>query len=222
MPTFTNYITTSMSMQFYAGGAVTSDVPGLFPVALDGRRYMLDTQTEHPLLTHRWRHESIPLLRQQADPAASPAEGSINPEGLWRRAQDSWHLGAGQVFRDRDRNAESDRFHISKGINPWTKYAVSLLKDTDRKTTSANKHPKLVSAGSRLYQGDGQTLSYTSDITADTPTFTTVTGTPAATLSGLCSDGYDVWAAYSASGIYSTNTGSGAAASYVTGTVGGP
>lgn len=218
MPTFTNYITTSMSMQFYAGGAVSTQVPGLFPLALDGRPYMIDTQTEHPLLTHRWRHESIPLLRQQADPSASPVEASINPEGLWRRAQDSWHLGAGQVFRDRDHNSESDRFHVSKGINVWTKYQISLLKDTTRIVTSSNTNLACVSAGSRVYVVDGTALKYTSDLSS----FTSVTGIGTNAPTSIATDGYDVWIAQGSDGIYATTTAGSTASQYVTSTVSGP
>jgi hypothetical protein len=53
------------------------------------------------------------------------------------------------------------------------------------------------------------------------PTFTAVTGTPAVSVNGLASDGFNVYIAVGASGIYLTNTGTGAASSHITGTVGG-
>src|SRR5258707_14267417 len=109
---------------YYEGtSAVASEVPGLWPVALDGHPYMLDTNID--FCSHRWRHTANPLLRPQQDSSSSPAEASLNPDILWRRAQDSWHGGAGQSFRDRD-GGNPPRFNTSKGVNPWTFYQLSL------------------------------------------------------------------------------------------------
>jgi hypothetical protein len=68
-------------------------------------------------------------------------------------------------------------------------------------------------ADSRLYVADGQTLKYTTDLSS----FTTVTGTPAATINGLATDGYTVYISFESNGTYTTNTGTSAASSYNTG-----
>src|SRR5439155_2376386 len=85
-----------------------------------------------------WTHESIPMLRALYDPNPTPSEASLNAQGLWRRAQDSWHEGAGQTFRDRDASGSAYRFRSSKGVDVWTRYQIGLLKDTSRIASSSN------------------------------------------------------------------------------------
>lgn len=207
----------------YQGGVASSETPYKYQVALDGVGYMLDLDRG---FSQPFEHSSIPLLRTQGDGSNEPAEASINPEDLWRRGQSDWGLGAGQSWLDKaaqDRPASSRRrFRTSKGVNVWTENELSLLNDTDSKVSSANSNIQVIAAGARVYRIDGQTLTYTTDPTAGTPSWTTVASTPAATpgtISALASDGYNVWVAYNASGIYDTNTGTSAAAAYRTGQV---
>jgi hypothetical protein len=152
MPTqaaFTDHVTLGFDWPFYLGGATSSEVPSKWPFALDGRGYMIDTLVEHTF-TDFYKHDSIPLLRQQADQSSFPNEASLNPEALWRRFQDSAHHGAGQLYLDRDNEADPYRFHTSKGIDPWTRYKVQLLNATAKKRTSANSNLAIVSAGARV------------------------------------------------------------------------
>lgn len=167
-------------------------VLGVFPVKIGRHGYEIDGKSgEH-------RHVSIPMLRQQADQSSSPAEASLNPDDLWRRAQDSWHRGAGQECRDRP-DSDPDRFRSSKGVDIWTRYRMSLLPGTLLKRTTSTQ---VAVAGTRLYSINGTTLEYTSDVTAASPTWTTVTGGSPASFVSLASDGTtllitdgaDVWA----------------------------
>lgn len=160
-------------------------------------------------------------MRQQADSSEEPGEQSISPFDLWRRSVASWHLGAGQEWADLADSAR-ERFRISKGLDVWTKGKLQLLPDTGSRRSSTNTNLRLVSAGSRLYLTDGNSVLYTTDITVGSPTWTAVTGTPASSAVGIASDGFNVWIAYGTNGVYKTDTGTGAAASYATGTVGGP
>jgi hypothetical protein len=207
-------ISATLSHPFY-GGAIAvagSAVATRYPVALGGRGYLIDTESND------WMWRTIPKLRPQQDTADQPSERSFNPEGLWRRSHESWHKGAGQTWLDRP---ESDpyRFSSSKGIDPWTKWQFSLLPDTDKKRTSANTNVRVVPVGEYLYLSDGQSLLRTADITVDSPTWTTISGTPASNLVWVASDGYTVYLAYGTNGIYTTTRGAAAAASWVTGTV---
>jgi len=185
----------------------TSLVPDPFDVAIAGRPYLLDLAAE-------WGHESIPLMRVQADQSATPGEASLNPDDLWRRSQDSWHHGAGQTHFDRE-DSDPQRFRSSKGIDPWTRWEICLLADTVEKYDSANTNLKLAVAGSRIYVVDGTALKYTADITAGTPTFTTVTGTSGSTITDIATDGFNVYVV-DGSDIYSTNTGVSTASAYNT------
>lgn len=168
----------SFSQPFYTGTGTTTLVPWKYPVALNGRGYLLDDR-ERGL----WRHESIPVVREQADTSATPGEATINRQGLWRRSQDSWHRGAGQTYLDRQ-DSDPARFRSSKGVNPWDRWALSLLFDTTREQSSANTNLLLAVAGSRLFVTDGTAVRYSDD--ADT--FAAMTGATAAWTS-ITSDG---------------------------------
>lgn len=209
-------IRTPLRTSFRSGGGATALVPFPWDCAIAGRTYMFDDKY---FGTERHAMSSIQLLKPQQ--TSEIGEDALNPADGIRAKVDSWHHGAGQTWLDRE---ESDpyRFRASKGVDPWTKHRLSLLPDTDQKRASAQTNLALQPAGARLYIADNQTLAYTTDITAGTPSFTTVTATPASAVTGIASDGYTVWVAFGSNGIYDTNTGTGAAASRTTGTVGGP
>lgn len=197
----------SLAEPFYTGlSASAIDVPAVFPAAIAGHRYMLDLR--------QYRRESIPVIRQQADSSDEPGEQSFNPFALFRRSTESWHKGAGQRFFDL-RESERSRFRSSKGIDPWTPGQISLLHATDQKLSSAATNLKMCVAGSRLYVLDGQTAKYTTDITPGSPSWTSVTGTPAETPTSITTDGRRVWIAYP-SAPYLTDTGVSTAATFGT------
>jgi hypothetical protein len=197
---------------YFTGGGLSTLVPGLFPVAIDGHPYLIDLKSE------QFRRQSIPILRNQADTANLPGEQSINPEDLWRRAAETWHHGAGQIHFDR-KDSDSARFRSSKGIDVWTQWQATLLNDTAVKKSSAATNLYMVVAGARLYIGYGSTvdasLAYTTTTTS-TDDFTPVTSTPAVAITGLASDGTNVWAAYGTT-IEHTTTSLGVTTERVTG-----
>ncbi len=98
-------------------------VPGTHPIELDGRAYLLDLASE------QFSYESIPLLNPQlSNTTTQVSESSLNPEGLWRRSQESWHKGAGQTYLDKV-DSDAARFRNSLGINVWEKGEISLLNE---------------------------------------------------------------------------------------------
>jgi hypothetical protein len=198
-----------LNQPIYSGGGLSSEIPYRFPVALNGRPYMLDLGLEDRDL--RFSQQTVQVLRAQADTGAQTGEQSINPEGLWRRTQDSWHRGAGQTYRDRDQS-DVARFRSSKGIDPWTKWALTLLPDTTAALASSATNLPLAVAGSHLYVGDGQVLRRTTDLAG----WTAVSGTPASSVAALASHGATVYAAYGSNGLWSTPRGGGSATQYTT------
>lgn len=201
-------LTLDFDYPFYSGsGSAAADVPSLYPIGLAGRGYLVDLKLQ------RFGLETIPQLRPQSDTGDKPSERSLNPEGLWRFGQESWHRGAGQSYVDRE-DSDPYRYEASKGIDVWTKWQMSLLNDTEKKRNSTNTNLDWFLVGTRAYIVDGNSLLFTTDPTPSSPSFTTVTGTPAATLQSAVSDGYNVWAAYGASGVYKTDRSASAAASY--------
>lgn len=207
-------LTVHFTHRFYTGtGGLTSLVPAQFCVAINGHPYMTDDTAERGI-----RVQGLNVLREQADTSDTPGEQSLNPEDLWRRAHDTWHLGAGQAALDRP-GSNPARFHASKGIDVWTPWQISLLPDAAQRRASANTNLIAVPVGSYLYLADGQTLRYSQDITTGSPTWTTVTGTPGSNITSLASDGRHLYAAYGANGLYRTVRGDATAGSYVSGNV---
>jgi hypothetical protein len=192
---------------FFTGTANSPLVPSVFPVAIDGRPYMVDQKSGQFQRGYEQR------VRDSQDISTAPGEAAINPGGLWRRGQDSWHLGAGQQYADAA-GALDYRFYKSKGINPWTKGQISLLNKTKRSLESANTNLFLVSVRSSggtnyLYVADGSTLKYTTDPFAASPTWTSVTtGSPGTAITALGTNGVNVYIGYTNNDIYYTTPGS--------------
>lgn len=203
------------SEPYYLGAGTSTLTPYITDAALGGRNYMIDWSADMPLL-----FRSVPLLRNQSDDSDSPGEQSVNPEGFWRRSGESWHFGAGQEQFDR-KESNPFRFRESRGIDVWDKWHFGLLPDVDAKFVSASTNQKLMVAGSFLYYIDGTVLRRTADITVDTPTFTTITGTPGTAPTDIASDGFNIITCHGASGIYKTTRGAAAVggAAHITGTV---
>ena len=193
---------------FYTGTNTSTLVPDIFPVAINGRPYMIDQKSGEFGRGYEQR------VRDSQDVSTAPGEAAINPGGLWRRGEVSWHLGAGQKYSD-TADAQDYRFFRSKGVNPWTKGQLSLLnatKSTPALSTSAtNLFMVVVKSGATeyLYVADGSTLKYTTDPFAASPTWTSVTtGSPGTAITGLETNGTNVFIAYTSNDIYYTTPGS--------------
>ncbi len=205
---------TKFTSPFFSGASATAVVPGLYPVAINGRPYqVMWDHTQIGVWGAKFKRDSLPLLRAQADQSATAGEQSISPENFWRRSQENWISGAGQLQQDRKTSIET-RFYTSKGINPWTSYQLSLLNSTTNKLSSANSNLYCVVAGSYVYVADGTSLKYSTDLTS----WTAVTGAPSA-ITSICTDGSTIYTSHGTNGIYSTTAGTGTTASMVTGTV---
>jgi hypothetical protein len=199
---------------FFLGGAGTSSLvtAKVFDVALGGRPYMIDWSAEVPL-----RHQSITLIRDQADQSESPGEQSINPEGFWRRFGESWHLGAGQLQFDREESSHF-MFNTSKGINIWERWELTLLPTTEQVEPATDTNLFLAVAGTRLYFTEGNVLKFYTDVI--TPgSATTVTGTPATNPTSIATDGFVTWTAHGTDGLYKTDRGISTAAQRIIGTI---
>lgn len=187
---------------FFTGTAAAELVPDIFPVAIAGRPYMLDVKSGQYARGFEQR------VRDSQDISTAPGESSISTGGLWRRGEASWHLGAGQSRSD-VADSQDYRFFTSKGINPWSKGQLTLLNTTKSSLASANTNLPLCVAGNYLYVGDGNTLKYTSDPFASSPTWTSVTsGAPAgAAINDITTDGSQVYVSYYNEGILMTTPG---------------
>lgn len=209
-------ISSLLNAPLYTGSSANVTTPRPYPVAINGHGYIPDFSIDSRRET--FRHLSIEMLRSQADTSNVPGQQSLNPAGLWRRSQETWHGGAGQRYFDRVSDVDASsftRFWTSKGVDVWTKWQLTLLNETVSCRSSGNVNLFLQSVGSRLYLTENQSL-YFATSAAGLATPTTVTGVPAATITSICSDGFNVYVACTASGLYTTNRGSGAATQLVT------
>lgn len=185
---------------YFSGSAVSSMVPNVFPVAIDGRPYMVDQKSGRFGRTYEQR------VRDSSDDSTSPGESTINPGGLWRRGQDSWHLGAGQQYAD-TADAKAFQFYKSKGIDVWTKGQVSLLNDTKLSLSSAATTAHMVVCGSNVYVTLNGDVKYSANPYASSPTWTAVvdeaggTAAPTGTVAAMATDGNKVYLAYPSDGI---------------------
>lgn len=191
---------------FYSGTGATQLVPDVFPVAINGRPYMIDTAA------NAFTRQYDARVRDSVDQSTEPGEGAINPQGLWRRSQSSWHYGAGQEYSDAA-DSEAFRFHESKGVNVWEKGRLSLLSDTTNVYPTSGTNLYATTADGRLYGSDGQNIKYTTDFS----TVTTVTGTAASNIYSLTSDGYNVFYSYANGDIDQTNASISTSSAYITG-----
>jgi len=191
---------------FYTGTGATQLVPDVFPVAINGRPYMLDMKS------NQFTRQFDARVRDSVDQSTEPGEGALNPQGLWRRSQSSWHYGAGQQYSD-TADAEAYRFYTSKGVDPWTRGRLSLLNDTTNVYSTSGTNLYATTADTRLYGTDGQNVKYTTDFA----TVTTVTGTAASPLYSITSDGYHVFYSYANGDIDQTNAGISTSSAYITG-----
>jgi hypothetical protein len=206
---FTNHLTVRFSPAeaFFTGKPSATLVPDVFPVAINGRAYMVDVKSGQYARGFEQR------VRDSQDISTAPGESSISTGGLWRRGEASWHLGAGQGRAD-VADSVAYRFEESKGINVWTKGQLSLLNATKSALTSAATNLPMIEVNGYLYVGDNQTLKYTQNPYAATPSWTTVTGGPAAAINDITTDGSQIYVAYASSGIYMGAVGGASVAAH--------
>jgi hypothetical protein len=192
---------------FYTGSGATTLVPNVFPVAINGRPYLVD------LKAGSFRRQYDVRVRDSVDQSNEPGEAAINPQGLWRRSQSSWHYGAGQAYGD-TADAEAFRFNTSKGVEVWNKGQATLLKDTTQVLADSAATLQALTVGTRLYVATGGDVKHTTDLS----TFTNCTSEPGGNVGGMATDGFNVFVAFAANGIYKVTTSSDAFASHITGT----
>ena len=197
--------------------------PGPFTVSLAGHDYVVDTSFE-PYRRDAFRHRSIPPQREGIQITNIPGEGTINPDGLWRRGQEDWNLGSGQTYLDRKLSVHN-RFYQSQGVDPWTKWQLSLLHDTEQKERGGvgifpdgsslgadipyQPLLKAIGVGRYVYILTASRLFFTSDWN----TYTDVSGGPFVSgvyWSDITTDGNNVYVSTVGgdSGIYTTTAGS--------------
>lgn len=209
---------------YYDGSGSTDTIvppPWPFEVSIAGHNYVVDTSFE-PYRRDAFRHRSIAPQRQSINFDNVPGEGTINTAGTWRRSMDDWSLGAGQIYLDRKTSVDN-RFYRSKGVNPWTQWQLSLLNSTKQqqalagsKSLGAGVFPNFVRAiavSNYVYILVSNALVWTKDWV----NFVPVAGLPTdGVMSGIATDGYNVYVSCYSGGIYQTVSGTRVSTHYIT------
>lgn len=177
------------SPRFFTGTGTTQLVPDIFPIAINGRPYLIDQKSG------QFTRGYEPRVRDSVDQSTAPGEAAINPQGLWRRGEVSWHYGAGQKYAD-TAEAQDYRFYSSKGVNVWTKGQATLLNAVKESLSTASTNLEIVTTDTRVYVMDGSAIKYSTDPYAASPTWTTATGLPAATPRDMTTDGTNIYITY--------------------------
>ena len=174
----------------------SSQFPGKYPVLIGDRAFQINTNFE-PYRRQSFHHDTIPSAREAVDLTDEPGEGTINVEGLWRRGQQSWHHGAGQLYLDR-KSSDPFRFLRSQGIDPWNENQITLLPDTVQRVADGSTYNWCSTAtiGGYVYEMQSNvnptTTVWRVRYTTDYATWTDVTGglsSGTGTATAICSNG---------------------------------
>ena len=142
---------------------------GVFTVSIAGRWYGVDTNRDYQ--RNNFQHSSYPSQRQSINLTNIAGEGTVNTEGLWRREQNDWSMGSGQLFLDRQ-GSTSSRFYRSKGIDPWTKWQINALPATVKKNGYTGTLIKAIAVGNYVYVITTTGMYYTANYTTWTTAYT--------------------------------------------------
>ena len=200
---------------YYTGTGTSTLVPEIFPVAINGRPYLVDVKSGE------YTRQFDQRVRDSQDTSTAPGESAISPQGLWRRGQNSWHLGAGQQYAD-VADSQDFRFYKSKGVNPWSKGELTLLNATKVSLSNTSTTSNMVVQDGRVYVSFNGDVKYTTDPYASSPTWSDCTGEPGGTCQAMATDGNDIYLAFPSDGVRKIDTsaavGTISGTKFVTGT----
>lgn len=180
---------------FYTGTSLSTLVPDVFPIGINGRPYIIDQRSNQFTRAFEQR------VRDSVDQSTAPGEAAINPGGLWRRGEVSWHLGAGQKYAD-TAEGQDYRFYKSKGVNPWTRGQLSLLNSTKVSLASSATTSHMVVQDGRVYVSLDGDVKYTTDPYASSPTWVDCTNEPAGkSCTAMATNGDRIYLGFADSGV---------------------
>lgn len=212
--TFSSQLFAPTPSLFGGVGSSGGLVPHVYDVEIGGRPYMIDLGSDAYITALEQR------LRDSVDQGNVPGENSVSSQGLWRRSQDTWHLGAGQYWAD-TQEAQYGRFWTSVGVDPFTvKGELRLLQTATVADAQTESNLFVQRANGRIYLTDGQSMRWFASTALTSGT--SVTSLAAADITGIASDGYNIYVTQGASGIYKTDVSTNAASSYVSNITAGP
>ena len=119
-------LTVEFDEPYFHGLGSSPDVIPPWMIAIDDRPYLLDTSDNY-VGEGRYKREGIDVVQQRN--TNSNRDLLLLPQDVWRQMMESWHQGAGQGNLDREESLQY-RFSRSYGVDPWTRYRLTLLNET--------------------------------------------------------------------------------------------
>ncbi|MEB3214439.1 MAG: hypothetical protein VKL39_24035, partial [Leptolyngbyaceae bacterium] len=140
------------------------------PVLIGNRRFAIDHS--------QWSWSPMASIRQSVDQGAEPGEQSFDNQGIWKRTQSDFVLGGGQDYFDQEDESNRRQFRLSKGIDPWDRRSVTLLKDTAQVDAAIGDGDSgiLLPTASHIFVASGSALSKFTAADAETA-ITSLSGT---------------------------------------------
>jgi hypothetical protein len=175
------------STPYWEAPAVSSAESAGWPCSIDGIGYLVDTSADY-------QRSSISVtLNKQTVYQQVPSESLLLAPEVWRRVRESWHQGDHQSGGDRE-DSLVYRFSSSRGVDPWTKWQLTLLPDVTQKVAVSAVNPFVAVVGGQLAVVDGVNLRWYADAGAAAVTRTLAASAVSVTQSGsliyvACSDG---------------------------------
>lgn len=175
---------------------LTAALPSSYPasvVGIAGRAYLMDTKSG------QYGRQGVDVVKQRN--TSDSRDLLLLPQDVWRQQVQSWHQGAGQSNSDRD-EALPYRFDQSFGVDPWTRYQLSLLNRTSKANSgpTASKPMFLQVHGGKLVALCGTTAYFWTTLSA-TPTTLTVGATD---IISVTYDGDAIYSLHSDGKVYKT------------------
>lgn len=177
-------ISERLNEPFVTGGPSIPGDGSALPVSIDGRSYLVDTSRNTPM-QERFRRQPVQLLNSQQN--IDKGESALTTPEVWRRTYQSWHHGMGQKVADRE-DSDPFRYDWSKGINPWERWEISLLHDTEKVAEDDFAEGLIVNGCTVMLSADRLSLKVESATASTTFAF------PFSLQHWVSSDGYTIYA----------------------------
>lgn len=152
-------------------------------IGIAGVPYLMDT------VSGQYSRQAFDVVQQRN--TTDPRDVLLLPQDVWRQQVQSWHQGAGQSNADRE-DSLPYRYESSFGIDPWTKWQISLLPSTFilPGTGFWSGNTWLTISGDYMIAANKDTTYWYSGLTSSTYPVGSVAISPGNNITDIANDGY--------------------------------
>lgn len=174
------------------------------PVSIGNRSYMIEVG--------EYQRVTVDAQRQQIDQQAEATEALLSSVGAWRRSQEDWSGGAGQVDLDHGEDVDRGMFFESNGIDVLSGPQMQLLPGTiehyNYPGTYGNGEIRSLYAGGYFWVAEDELLSRSPAVPGEVslkalvPLGMGAPYTPSETVTSMTSDGIFLYVSRGTEGIW--------------------